>query len=50
MSGLGTFETSADVRYTTAFGANADIGQRLPDNRDLSVHGLVARFNQFERI
>jgi hypothetical protein len=31
----GTFETYTDVRYTTAFGANADIGQRLPDNRDL---------------
>jgi hypothetical protein len=31
----GTFETYTDVRYTTAFGANADISQRLPNNRDL---------------
>jgi len=35
MAGVGTFETAADVRYTTASRANADIVQRLPDNRDL---------------
>jgi hypothetical protein len=34
-SGLGTFATSTDVRYTAAFGGNADISQRLPNNRDL---------------
>jgi hypothetical protein len=28
----GTFETSADVRSTAAFGGNADISLRLPDN------------------
>jgi hypothetical protein len=28
--GFGTFETSTDVRYTAAFGDNADISQRLP--------------------
>jgi len=32
---FGTFETSTDVRYTTAFGGNADISQRLLNNRDL---------------
>jgi hypothetical protein len=31
----GTFETSTDVRYMAAFWGNADISQRLPDNRDL---------------
>jgi hypothetical protein len=30
-SGPGTFETSTDVRYATAFGCNAEISQRLPD-------------------
>ena len=30
MSPPGTFETSTDVRYTAAFGGNADISQRLP--------------------
>jgi hypothetical protein len=34
-AGCGTFETSTDVRYMAAFGDNADISQRLPDNRDL---------------
>jgi hypothetical protein len=34
MSAFGTFETSADVRYTAAFGGKADISQRLPDDRD----------------
>jgi hypothetical protein len=33
MSPVGTFKTSTDVRYTAAFGGNADISQRLPDNR-----------------
>ena len=29
------FETSTDVRYLAAFGGEADISQRLPNNRDL---------------
>ena len=29
------FETPTDVRYMAAFWGNADISQRLPDNRDL---------------
>jgi hypothetical protein len=33
---LGTFETSAGVRYTVAFGGYANISQRLLDNRDQS--------------
>ena len=40
LSEIGTFETSTDVRYMAAFGDNADISQRLPDNRDLRVHAL----------
>jgi hypothetical protein len=32
---IGTFETSTDVRTTAALGGNADISQRLSDNRDL---------------
>jgi hypothetical protein len=40
-AGFGTFETSADVRYMAAFWGNADISQRLPDNRDLRVHALA---------
>ena len=35
MTAVGTFETSTDVRSAAAFGGNADISQRLPDNRDL---------------
>jgi hypothetical protein len=35
MSAYGTFETSTDVRHMAAFWGNADISQRLPDNRDL---------------
>ena len=35
MSAYGTFETSTDVRYMAAFWGNADISQRLPNNRDL---------------
>ena len=35
MSLIGTFETSTDVRYLAAFGGEADISQRLPNNRDL---------------
>ena len=31
MTAYGTFETSTDVRYATAFGCNAEISQRLPD-------------------
>jgi hypothetical protein len=33
MTAVGTFEMSTDVRYTAAFGGNADMSQRLPDNR-----------------
>jgi len=32
---FGTFETSTDVSYSAAFGGNADISQRLLNNRDL---------------
>jgi hypothetical protein len=35
MSAYGTFETSTDVSYSAAFGGNADISQRLLNNRDL---------------
>jgi hypothetical protein len=35
MSGIGTFETSTDVRYLAAFGGRADIRQRSRDHRDL---------------
>ena len=35
MSASGTIETSADAPAMAACGGNPDIGQRLPDNRDL---------------
>jgi hypothetical protein len=35
MAAIGTFETSTDVSYSAAFGGNADISQRLLNNRDL---------------
>jgi hypothetical protein len=35
MSAFGTKRTSQDGCYLSAFGAKADISQRLPDNGDL---------------
>jgi len=33
MSAHGTFETFTDVRYSAAFGGDADISQRRPQDR-----------------